>query len=382
MAESAIEWLWPQGYTGMAWNPITGCTKTSPGCANCYAETMSIRFKNVHGYGGNYIPNSEGRADILFHEDRLQAPFGWKNPRCVFVNSVSDLFHEDVPFEWVDKIMSVIALNPKHLFLALTKRPARMLEYFQHGETMLQDRCDDVASMAAQKFGIVWDSRGSDPNNYERRTTAQVSNRRVFPGWPLPNLWLGTSVENQHFADERLPILRQVPAVVRWASVEPLLGPIDFTKHFERSDKLRRNVTGMAGLWDESDTTSIDWAVFGGESGAGARPMHPAWLYHGISAADQAGIPVFFKQWGNYRPIIQGDTKPVQFVKFKRGVSDPGDPQARPMVKVGKKIAGAELIPDGYAPATRKQYPAGLVSKVVETGLYDSGGHISVGNEI
>ncbi len=362
MAESAIEWLWPQGYTGMAWNPITGCTKVSPGCANCYAETMSIRFKNVHGYGGNYLPNSSGRADILFHEDRLQQPFRWKNPRCVFVNSVSDLFHEDVSFEWVDKIMAVIALNPKHLFLVLTKRPERMLEYFQEGDSILADRCQDVATMATQKFGIVWDSRGSNKTLYPPHSWYRdVSNRHPFPGWPLPNLWLGTSVENQHFADERLPILRQVPAVVRWASIEPLLGPINFDLHFERHDTNGRNITGLAGLWDESDTTSLDWAVFGGESGAGARPMHPAWLYKGVSAADQAGIPVFFKQWGQHRPKMEGDTKPAIVVPYSRR-PNPGEPSPYQMVKVGKKVAGAELIPDGYAPYTRKQYPAALVT--------------------
>ncbi len=336
MAESTIEWLWPEGYTGMAWNPITGCTKVSPGCANCYAETLSIRFKNVHGYGGNYLAPSPDRAPILFHEDRLEQPFHWKKPRCVFVNSVSDLFHEDVPYVWIEKILAVIALNPKHLFLALTKRPERMLAFM---EFSMRERFVNL------------EAKESWPDKYNG----------AFP-WPLPNLWLGTSVENQHFADERLPILREVPAVVRWASVEPLLGPINFTQHFERHDSNGRNVTGLLGLWDESDTTSLDWAVFGGESGAGARPMHPAWLYRGLSAADHAGIPVFFKQWGNARPVISGDTKPAVIVPYSRRLN-PGDPPPATMVKVGKKIAGAGIGPDGYTPITKKQYPAGLVSR-------------------
>ena len=363
MAESAIEWLWPKGFKGMAWNPITGCTKTSPGCANCYAETMSIRFQGVQGYGGNYLAGQPGQAAILFHEDRLQQPFHWKNPRCVFVNSVSDLFHEDVPFEWVEKILAVIALNPQHLFLALTKRPERMLEYFTM-DRGISDVQSEVMAMAEAKFGIVWDARGSNPANYRPRpwNPESLARRRAFPGWPLPNLWLGTSVENQHFADIRLPILRRVPAAVRWASVEPMLGAIDFSKHFERFDSQGRNVTGIPRMWDEDDTTSIDWAVFGGESGPGARPMHPGWLYQGIQVADAAGIPVFFKQWGNWRPRTLGDKGTVRMVKFKRGTPNPGELASARMVNVGKKKAGAKLIPDGYNPTTRKQYPKGLVS--------------------
>ncbi len=363
MAESAIEWLWPSGYTGMAWNPITGCTKVSPGCANCYAETLSIRFKDVHGYGGHYLGGREGQAPILFHEDRLRQPFHWKKPRCVFVNSVSDLFHEDVPFEWVEKIMAVIALNPDHLFLALTKRPERMLEFFTMDRGISSVEAD-VATMASQKFNMVWDGRGSDINNYSmvHNRPLTVENRRVFPGWPLPNLWLGTSVENQHFADERLPILRQVPAAVRWVSVEPMLGYINFENHFERFNQGGKNVTGLPRLQSESDSLSVDWAVFGGESGPGARPPHPAWFYQGMHMADAAGIPVFFKQWGNFRPRIEGDTKPVQLVKFRRGDTSPATLSAAKMVNVGKKKAGAELIPNGYAPFTRKEYPKGLVT--------------------
>ena len=234
----------------------------------------------------------------------------------VFVNSVSDLFHEDVDFAWIHEIRRVIENHPQHIFLSLTKRADRMQQYF------------------------------SMP---------------LAPILPSPNWWIGVSVENQYFADIRLPLLRAIPAAVRWVSVEPLLGHINFEEHFQRYDLRGRNVTGVSGLFSEDDRTGIDWAVFGGESGAGARPMHPAWLYSGIKQADDAGIPVFFKQWGQHRPALPADVgtrNKIKIVAFKRGPVDPGDPIAMPMVRVkGKAQAGATLEPDGYFPFERREYP-------------------------
>lgn len=321
---SKIEWLWPPGYKGEAWNPITGCTKVSPGCANCYAERMAIRFNRN---GGSYLP---GKAVIEFHPERLDQPFHWKQPRCVFVNSVSDIFHEQIRYDQVDQIFAVMWMNPSHIFIILTKRHMRMYHY--------------LTSRAVLTRGIY--------NHLAQRGYQGPALR-----WPLPNVWVGVSVENQHFADERIPILRQVPAAVKWVSVEPILGFIDFEDHFQRHDQQGRNVTDLAGLWDPTDTLSVDWAVFGGESGPGARPPHPDWIYRGISQAQNAGIPSFFKQWGEYRPFIDGDTRVNRLVTFRRGISDPGDPNAVRMVNVGKTKAGALLLPDGYAPFELREFP-------------------------
>ncbi len=327
---SKIEWLWMPGYQGEYWNPVTGCTKTSPGCANCYAETFAIRFGRD---GGSYLP---GKAEINFHQERMGIPFGWRKPRMCFINSVSDLFHDEVTDAQIDAILSVVFRNPRHIFVSLTKRPKRMLEYFGD-EPWKQTVRRDTIERAIRREGSLASLK-----------------------WPIPNLWMGVSVENQHFADERIPLLRKVPTVIRWVSVEPLLGPINFEGHIERHDKDGRDVTGLSGLWDDFDTRSIDWFVTGGESGAGARPMHPLWLSNGIDAADtMAGVPVFFKQWGHYRPYdggVEDDLDRVVDVRFNKRWA-PGDPPDWPMVGVGKGKAGHSMALAGYWEDERHNWP-------------------------
>ena len=166
--KSAIEW------TDATWNPVTGCTKISPGCAHCYAETITLRFKR----GGPFLP---GKTTIKLHPDRLDQPAKWRAPRRIFVNSMSDLFHEEVPFEFVRQVFDVMAENPRHIYQVLIKRPERMLEY------------------------VEW-------TEYQR--------------WP-DQAWAGVSVENQRWEDTRIPLLRKVPCAVRFLSCEPLLKPID-----------------------------------------------------------------------------------------------------------------------------------------------------------
>ncbi|MBI4311591.1 MAG: phage Gp37/Gp68 family protein [Chloroflexi bacterium] len=214
--KTTIEW------TDATWNPVTGCTKVSPGCAHCYAEAITLRFRR----GGPYLP---GLATIRLHEDRLGQPRKWTEPRRVFVNSMSDLFHEHVPFEFVDRVFQVMADCPHHCFQILTKRPERMLEY-------------------SQRLGVS-------------RT------------WPN-HVWAGTSVENQYWADRRVPILREVPAPVRFLSCEPLLKPLSL------------------------DLSGIDWVIVGGESGPKARPMRGEWVADIRHQCERAGVPFFFKQWG------------------------------------------------------------------------------------
>lgn len=215
MAErSAIEW------TDATWNPVTGCTKLSPGCANCYAEAITLRF-------GSGAPFFSGRASVRLHHERLGLPLKWRAPRRIFVNSMSDLFHENVPLDFIQRVFTVMASASDHTFQILTKRHLRLRE--------LAPLLD----------------------------------------WP-PNVWIGVSVENQDWAEYRIPSLLSVPARVRFLSVEPLLGPVDLGPY-------------LGGL---------EWVIVGGESGARARPIHPDWVRAIRDNCMEAGTPFFFKQWG------------------------------------------------------------------------------------
>ena len=223
--DTAIEW------TDKRWNPVTGCTKISPGCAHCYAETITLRFKR----GGPFLP---GQTTITLHSDRLTAPAKWKTPSMVFVNSMSDLFHEEVPFEFVDDIFRSMNLYDQHIYQVLTKRPERMLEYIAY--------------------------LGDNP-------------------WPA-HVWAGVSVENQYWADKRIPLLAQVPAAVRFLSVEPLLKSVDLQPYLP----------------------DIHWVIVGGESGHGARTMDPAWVLKVRDDCMVADVPFFFKQWGGRYNKVRG----------------------------------------------------------------------------
>ena len=216
--KSAIEW------TDATWNPVTGCTKVSPGCAHCYAETITLRFKR----GGPFLP---GKTNIRLHPDRLDIPGKWLKARRIFVNSMSDLFHEEVPFEFVREVFRTMAVYDRHIYQVLTKRPERMLEYFD------------------------WDTHLSE--------------------WP-EHVWAGTSVENQHWADRRVPALLRIPAKVRFLSVEPLLKAVDISSYLPK----------------------LQWVIVGGESGHRARPMKEEWAIRIRNDCVEAGVPFFFKQWG------------------------------------------------------------------------------------
>lgn len=235
--KSSIEW------TDRTWNPITGCTKVSPGCANCYAERITERF---HGAGSF--------AEVVLHPERLHQPLHWKEPSRIFVNSMSDLFHEDVPSEFIGHVFAVMALARKHTFQILTKRPERMRREIRSLENVaLEADCT----------------------------------------WPIPNVFLGVSVENQHFADERIPILLETPAAVRFISAEPLLGAVDL-----------RNSRGkdFCQQWRTSSGVviprAINWVICGGESGPGARPMDIAWARSLRDQCKAAGVAFFMKQLG------------------------------------------------------------------------------------
>ncbi len=238
-----IEWCMnPDGTRGEVWNPVTGCNKVSQGCKHCYAETIAERF-----WATQYPPNPDGSprrfTDVRLHPERLEDPLKWKKPRRVFVNSMSDLFHESVPFGFMMAVWGAMDSCKRHTFMVLTKRPERLLAFFDWWE-------NDAQMLAG-------------------------------PGI-LPNVWLGVSVEDQTTADQRIPLLLQTPAAVRFVSYEPALGPVDF----DHLTYCARN--GFKSL--------INWIIMGGESGSGARPMHPDWARSVRDQCQAAGVPFFFKQ--------------------------------------------------------------------------------------
>ena len=241
------------GWTNETWNPVTGCTKVSAGCKHCYAERITERW-------------GQKFTDIVLHPDRLEKPLHWRKPRRIFVNSMSDLFHEKVPFEFIDKVFAVMALCPQHTFQVLTKRPERMAEY-------LSVRFPEDKPYLAVKFGT--------PSGHFRSIRE----------YPISNLWLGTSIEDQESADKRVPELLKCPAAVRFLSYEPALGPVDL------GDWLSLNPTDIG----------IDWVIVGGESGPGFRTMNLDWLRSVVGQCKAAGVPVFVKQASGLRPGQQGN---------------------------------------------------------------------------
>ena len=258
-------------WTNATWNPVTGCTKVSQGCKHCYAEREWVRLsanpKATTYYGRDF-------TDVACHAERLDQPLRWTKPRMIFVNSMSDLFHESVPDDFIDQVFAVMALAEKHIFQVLTKRPERMLAYLTSKNRMDIIGEKAMPTVSKNDFGLL--------------------------EWPIKNVWLGVSVEDQKTADERVPLLLQTPAAVRWVSAEPLLGPID----------LEEVPVGMFGPLrpyggSGSDTPGLEWVVVGGESGPKARPMHPDWAEDLQSQCEEAGIPFFFKQWGEWLPVNQ-----------------------------------------------------------------------------
>ncbi|GMV07400.1 MAG: hypothetical protein AMXMBFR53_36750 [Gemmatimonadota bacterium] len=307
-ANSKIEW------TDTTWNPLAGCTPVSEGCRNCYAANHARRLAGnpnpkVSGpYEGTARTAGDGRAvftgRVNLIPERLEEPLRWRKPRRVFVNAMSDLFHPDVPLEFVDRVFAVMALCPQHTFQVLTKRPERMAEYFLPiGQTNRSD--------------WVWAEMGRRLNR----------SRLAYPKWPLPNVWLGTSVENQAAADERIPHLLRCPAAVRFLSCEPLLGPVGL-RPWLRHAHIR---TDMATGKDYRYPAPIHWLIAGGESGRGARPCDVAWLRSLRDQCAAAGVPYFLKQMGA-DPGYTGAGGPGTHSPIRLLLRDPkgGDPEEWP----------------------------------------------------
>jgi len=280
------------GWTQATWNPVTGCTKVSPGCDHCYAETFAERWRGIPGH------HFENGFDVTLRPERLDQPLRWKRSRMIFVNSMSDLFHDKVPVDFIARVFAVMAEAQQHTFQLLTKRHARMRSLLNSPAFR-----SEVYSHVADRLARPW----QDDDDI----------------WPLPNVWVGVSVESQQWADIRVPALLGTSAAVRWLSCEPLLGPVDLGRwltdptfnpayRIARCGQLSthsqhvvvhgpdqpRNCPGTERTWPRP-AARPNWVVVGGESGRGARPMAGEWAQSLLDECVAAGVPAFFKQTGS-----------------------------------------------------------------------------------
>lgn len=292
--KTQIEW------TDATWNPLTGCTRVSPGCDHCYIDwAPPFRIENRHftvpcplcassgnracrrcGGSGTIRSNAPGSTTgVQLHPERLEQPLRWRRPRKVFVNSLSDLFHPDVPDEFIVEVFAIMAQAPRHVFQVLTKRHGRM-------RALLQSESFELA---------VYNARSDD-----------IAEGDDMP-WPLPNVWLGVTVEDQKHAELRVPALLDTPAAVRFLSCEPLLGPVDVSRLLTCQVCLGGGGLPAGAEWPlifcsncDGTGTVIDWVIVGGESGTDARPMHPDWARALRTQCETAAVPFLFKQWGEW----------------------------------------------------------------------------------
>lgn len=389
--KSGIQW------TDASWNPVTGCTKVSQGCKNCYAEPM---FERLASQDGN-VYTGRKFTDVACHPERLVQPLRWARGRVIFVNSMSDLFHESVPFEFIASVFAVMGVTCRHTYQILTKRPDRMLAFFDwvHDEVGLTEWAADERIRDHWPEGVPWE--GYD---------------NCGPAYPYQNVWLGVSVEDQATADERIPKLLETPAAVRFISAEPLLAPVDLADFlgltwekcgacgcrypdvYWADDAQWAQVVGdtfgglrcpacfevlakSQGFTPKYEILKpplkrLDWVIAGGESGPKARAAHPGWFRSLRDQCAAAGVPFWFKQWGSWVPW---DTKndpdlgrrthrmkvrPGRLLKpdgtwHKGGQDTTG---ARLVAWVGKKVAGNTLDGEIHeaAPAIEEWPSAGV----------------------
>jgi len=276
MGKTAISWTTTvnadgtvtPGYT---WNPTTGCSVVSPGCEHCYAEALSLR----HGWSKKPWTAINAAENVVLHPDRIDLPLRWRKPTRIFVNSMSDLFHEQVPDEFIDQVFAVMVSAPQHTFQVLTKRPQRMRDYLT-----APNRERDVSEQVCAS-----QMPGGCPLY---KCTEDCAMDGIE--WPAPNVWLGTSVEDQRRADERIPDLVAIPWPVRFLSCEPLLGPLNLAEW---------TGYGAKGCGRPSE---LQWVIDGGESGPGFRSAHLDWFRSLRDQCAAAGLPYFHKQGSGLRP--------------------------------------------------------------------------------
>lgn len=293
MNQSSIEW------TDATWNPTRGCSLVSAGCTNCYAMRQAHRFSGKgQAYEGLTRLTSNGpvwTGDVRLAEDKLEEPLHWKKSRRIFVNSMSDLFHETLSDEDIDRVFAVMALCPQHIFQVLTKRPERMQRYMAEyvmGERRLGDALGERDSLATRLL-VAKHGYG-----------VEMGHR---PPYSAPkHVHLGVSCEDQKTADERIPWLLKTPAAISWVSYEPALGPVDFTSiRIPLAGESFKTISAL----DETDELNkgqqrfrLDWIVCGGESGPGARPFDVQWARDVRDQCRAANVPFFMKQMGS-RPV-------------------------------------------------------------------------------
>ena len=320
-----IEW------TDATWNPITGCSVISAGCKHCYAMRLAgTRLRHHPSRAGLTRPTAAGpvwTGDVRLNEDWLDQPLRWKKPRRIFVCAHGDLFHEAVPDAWIDRVFAVMALAPQHTFQVLTKRPERMLAY--------QNASNLMNRIHAAIFNYTTSAGGATQASL-KRATAWLDTHLPDGGLggfirllPTHNVHLGVSVENQATADERIPLLLQTPAAVRFISAEPLLGLLNLRLFLPFITRGRGGPVREKG--------GLDWVIAGGESGPGARPSHPDWFRVLRDQCQASGVAFFFKQWGEWLPMMgHVEGVPVRRQKFRH-------PDGTIMGCAGKRAAGRLL---------------------------------------
>jgi protein gp37 len=306
---TAIEWTHIPGYRGETWNPVTGCDIVSPGCAHCYALELAGRLKGMgqKRYQRDGDPKTSGPGfAVTLHPDKLDQPVRWRAPRAIFVNSMSDVFHEAIPDEYIGRMFAVMAGCPQHIFMVLTKRPERMRD-------------------------VIRESSWEWSEGFARGWEFGAGGKAVHaPAWPLPNVWMGVTIENRRFVS-RADILRKTPAAVRFISAEPLLGPLvlDGVAPDPEGGVIRHWKDHKPQFYNPPlDLTGIDWLIVGGESGPNHRRIDPEWvrdLLHVVQSDNDDilragreqeheqfprwwgnGTAFFFKQWGGRTPKAGG----------------------------------------------------------------------------
>jgi protein gp37 len=291
---SPIEW------TDRTWNPLRGCTRVSAGCVNCYAEAVAYRFSGpglaYEGLATKVNGHPAWTGKIRYVTEDVALPLRWKRPSRIFVNSMSDLFHEGVTDQQLVELFAVMANSPTHTFQVLTKRPERMRDFITRLQWVVGLAVVDIYGYRTMLARLPYID---DLEEYWPRIGNNPNPARVVEG-PLPNVWLGVSVEDQATADARIPLLLDTPAAVRFVSYEPALGPVDFNA----ISKTHESDLGFSALtWTPDDEGTLgdavlDWVIVGGESGPGARPFDIAWARATVAQCRDAGTPVFLKQLG------------------------------------------------------------------------------------
>jgi len=295
MAKTKIDWC------DEVWNPIVGCSRVSAGCDNCYAARMAHRLTGNVKVIDKYMAVEAWDGHVQFDEKSLGQPLLWHKPKRIFVNSMGDIFHKNVPTKWIDDVLEIISACPQHTFMILTKRPELIEE---------------------KLYGVTIDNPC----------------RELGGGDYLPNLWLGVSVEDQKTADERIPLLLQTTAAHRFISVEPMLGEVDIM-HTVWNHTPESAITPHMKIYDKTTMQApllpgINWVICGGENGPGARPIHPDWVNNLYDQCSCASVPFFFKGWGEHLPLYYASSE--QILKHK----DVGVFADMPTYRVGKAVSG------------------------------------------